>query len=151
MRDVIYDFSGRVAVVTGGANGIGAEVARHYHAAGAQVAIWDIAQPEGLDIPHRTCRVDISDLAQIEAAVTDTVTAFGGIDFLSHNAGFAGSTVPVTDYDPAEWERIVNINLTGTFLVCQAALPHLLERGGNIVNTASTSALRGLPWHVKEM
>ncbi len=146
MSDVSYDFAGRVAVVTGGANGIGAEIARQYQAAGAKVAIWDLAEPETLNVPHHYCRVDIADLAQIEAAVADTVANLGAIDFLSHNAGFAGSTVPVMDYDPAEWARIVDVNLTGTFRLCHAVLPVMKQAGfGRIINMASLAGKEGTP------
>ncbi len=146
MNDVMYDFSGRVAVVTGGANGIGAEIARHYHAAGAQVVIWDLSAPEALDFPHHACLVDIRNMAQIEAAVAETVKKLGGIDFLSHNAGFAGSTVPVTSYDPSEWESIVDVNLTGTFRLCYAVVPVMERAGfGRIVNMASLAGKEGTP------
>ncbi len=146
MSDVSYDFSGRIAVVTGGANGIGAEIARQYHAAGAKVAIWDLAEPEALNVPHHYCRVDIADLAEIEAAVADTAAQLGGIDFLSHNAGFAGATVPVTDYDPAEWARIVDVNLTGTFRLCHAVVPVMKRAGfGRIINMASLAGKEGTP------
>ena len=146
MNDVNYDFSGRVAVVTGGAHGIGAEIAHHYHAAGARVAIWDLVTPEALDIPHHVCLVDIGNLAQIETAVAETVKTLGGIDFLSHNAGFAGSTVPVTDYDPSEWQRIIDVNLTGTFRLCHAVVPVMERAGfGRIVNMASLAGKEGTP------
>ncbi len=146
MSNVSYDFSGRTAVVTGGANGIGAEIAHHYHQAGAQVAIWDLAPPTTLEFPHHFCQVDISDLAQINAAVSDTLSAFDSIDFLSHNAGFAGATVPVTDYDPSEWEKIIDVNLTGTFRLCHAIVPVMQRTGfGRIVNMASLAGKEGTP------
>ncbi len=146
MTDVSYNFDGRVAVVTGGAKGIGAQIARHYHSAGAKVAIWDLAAPEGLEIPHHFCRVDVSDLAQVNAAVTETVAHFGAIDYLSHNAGMAGSTVPVTEYDPTEWRRIVDINLTGTFHICHAVVPVMTQAGsGRIINMASLAGKEGTP------
>ncbi|NNF77583.1 MAG: SDR family oxidoreductase [Rhizobiales bacterium] len=146
MRDVSYDFSGQVAVVTGGAKGIGAEIARHYHVAGAKVAIWDLAAPDGLDIPHQFCRVDVANMEEVHAAAAETVAQLGGIGFLSHNAGLAGPTVPVTDYDPAEWRRIVDINLTGTFHVCHAVVPVMKRDGfGRIINMASLAGKEGTP------
>jgi len=146
MSNVTYDFSGCVAVVTGGANGIGAQVARHYHASGAKVVVWDLAEPEGLDIPHDYFALDISNLSAIEAVVGETVERFGGIDFLSHNAGFAGSTVTVTDYDPAEWAKIIDINLTGTFRLCHAVVPVMKAAGfGRIINMASLAGKEGTP------
>jgi len=146
MSDVKYDFSGRVAVVTGGASGIGAEIARYYHAVGARVSIWDLAPPEAADIPYHFYRVDISSQMQIDAALAETLTTLGKIDFLSHNAGFAGPTVPVTDYDPAEWQRIIDVNLTGTFRLCHAIVPVMKEAGfGRIVNMASLAGKEGTP------
>jgi 3-oxoacyl-[acyl-carrier protein] reductase len=146
MSNVTYDFSQQIAVVTGGANGIGAEIARHYHAAGATVVIWDLADPAGLDIPHHFFEVDITQDKMIRAALDQTRSLAGRIDFLSHNAGFAGPTVPVTDYDRAEWERIIDINLIGTFRLCQAVVPLMKETDfGRIINMASLAGKEGTP------
>jgi 3-oxoacyl-[acyl-carrier protein] reductase len=146
MRDVSYDFLGRVAVVTGGSNGIGAQIARQYHAAGATVVIWDLAEPKNLEVPCSFHRVDISEPSQINAATSEVVEQHGKIDFLSHNAGFAGPTLPVTRYDPEVWARIIEVNLNGTFHVCQSVVPEM-ERGGfgRIVNMASLAGKEGTP------
>lgn len=144
MSDVSYDFSGRVAVVTGGSNGIGAEISRHYHAAGASVLIWDLAEPKDLDLPHGFHRVDVSDRAQVEAATRQTVEQHGRIDFLSHNAGFAGPTLPLTEYDPDIWARIVDVNLKGTYYLCRSIVPVMAQAGfGRIVNMASLAGKEG--------
>ncbi|KIC09273.1 3-oxoacyl-ACP reductase [Leisingera sp. ANG-M1] len=146
MTNVNYDFSGRVAVVTGGAAGIGAEIARHYSAAGAQVMIWDLTEPAQTPEGAGFCQVDISDPVEIAAAVAKTRAAFGGINFLSHNAGFAGPTVPVTEYDPDTWARIIEVNLTGTFHLARAVVPVMQENGyGRIVNMASLAGKEGTP------
>ncbi|SFU06328.1 3-oxoacyl-[acyl-carrier protein] reductase [Pseudovibrio denitrificans] len=146
MTDISYDFSGKVAVVTGGSKGIGAEIAQHYHKAGAQVAIWDLKVPENLPFPHVFCRVDISQQDQVEAAFARTLAQCGQIDFLSHNAGFAGSTVPLADYDPQEWARVVEVNLCGTFHLCHQIVPHMKDRGfGRIINMASLAGKEGTP------
>lgn len=146
MTNVTYDFSGRVAVVTGGAAGIGAEIARHYAAAGAQVMIWDLAEPDTAPEGAGFCKVDISNPQEIAAAVAETRAAFGGIDFLSHNAGYAGPTVPVVDYDPDTWARIIAVNLTGTFHLAKAVVPVMQEKGyGRIVNMASLAGKEGTP------
>ena len=146
MSNVNYDFSGRVAVVTGGAEGIGAEIARHYSAAGAQVMIWDLIEPAQAPEGAGFCKADISNPSEIAAAVAETRAAFGGIDFLSHNAGFAGPTVPVTEYDPDTWARIIDVNLTGTFRLAHAVVPVMQENGyGRIVNMASLAGKEGTP------
>ncbi|KIC39035.1 3-oxoacyl-ACP reductase [Ruegeria sp. ANG-R] len=146
MSNVSYDFAGRVAVVTGGATGIGAEIARHYAAAGARVAIWDLSDPEDLPEGAIACGVDISQPDQIAAAVSETRAAFGGIDFLSHNAGFAGPTLPVVDSDPDTWARVIEVNLIGTFYLAHAVVPVMQEGGfGRIINMASLAGKEGTP------
>lgn len=146
MSDVSYDFAGRVAIVTGGSNGIGAEIARQYQRAGAQVQIWDLAAPDGAAPSHDFHQVDISDLSQIERATAAVMHRYGRIDFLSHNAGFAGSTLPAIDYDPAEWEKIIDVNLTGTYRLCRAVVPQMKSVGfGRVINMASLAGKEGTP------
>ncbi|MGI9372122.1 MAG: SDR family NAD(P)-dependent oxidoreductase [Hyphomicrobiales bacterium] len=146
MSDIRYDFKTRVAVVTGGANGIGAEIARQYAEAGAAVCVWDRDTPQDPDPAYSFFRVDVSDLKSVQDACAETVARFGRIDFLSHNAGFAGSTVPVRNYDPNEWEQIVDVNLTGTFRVCQTIAPVMADQNfGRIINMASLAGKEGTP------
>jgi NAD(P)-dependent dehydrogenase (short-subunit alcohol dehydrogenase family) len=138
-----YDFAGAVAVVTGGASGIGAEVAAQLRRAGARVAVWDMAEPTAND---DAWQVDVSDLATVERAAAAVATRFGRIDFVVNSAGFAGPTVPLDAYDPATWRRIVDVNLVGTFNVCRAVVPHLRAAGaGRIVNIASLAGKEGTP------
>lgn len=138
-----YNFAGAVAVVTGGASGIGAEVADHLRRSGAQVAVWDLAEPVAND---EAWQVDVSDLGSVERAAAAVAARFGRIDFLVNSAGFAGPTVPVDEYDPAVWRRIVDVNLIGTFNVCRAVVPHLRAAGaGRIVNIASLAGKEGTP------
>lgn len=105
-----YDFAGSVAVVTGGASGIGAEVARQLQASGATVVAWDLSAP---DHTGAALRVDVTDRAGVERAAQQTVARWGQIDFLVNSAGFAGPTVPLDAYDPDAWTRIVEVNLVG--------------------------------------
>ena len=146
MSNVTYDFAGCTAVITGGAAGIGAEIARHYAAAGANVAIWDLSEPNDAPEGAIACKVDISQPDQIASAVAETRKAFDGIDFLSHNAGFAGPTLPVVENDPAVWARVIEVNLTGTFYLAHAIVPVMQETGfGRIVNMASLAGKEGTP------
>lgn len=146
MGDVAYNFEGRIAVVTGGSKGIGAQIARHYHAAGATVAVWDLAEPAALEIPHSFQRVDITDRASVEEATTEIVARHGRIDLLSHNAGFAGPTVSLTQYEPQVWDRIIEVNLIGTYNVCRSVVPVMVRGGfGRVINMASLAGKEGTP------
>ncbi|MBA2962273.1 MULTISPECIES: SDR family NAD(P)-dependent oxidoreductase [Ramlibacter] len=138
-----YDFAGRVAVVTGGASGIGAEVGRQLRQAGATVVSWDLAPA---DEAGTALAVDVTDRAAVDAAAAATAARWGRIDFLVNSAGFAGPTVPLDDYDPAQWTRIVDVNLVGVFNVCRAVVPLMRRAGqGRIVNIASLAGKEGTP------
>ena len=137
-----YDFANAVAVVTGGASGIGAEVATHLRRCGARVATWDMAELADDD----AWKVDVTDLDGVERAVQEVVKRFGRIDFVVNSAGFGGPTMPLDAYDPLLWRRIVDVNLVGTFNVCRAVVPHLRAAGaGRIVNIASLAGKEGTP------
>ncbi|WP_082005719.1 SDR family NAD(P)-dependent oxidoreductase [Halocynthiibacter namhaensis] len=121
-------------------------MARHYATAGAKIAIWDVSAPGAAPEGALYCKVDISDPAQITAAVAKTCAAYGGIDFLSHNAGFSGPTLPVVDNDPATWAKVVEVNLTGTFYLAHAIVPVMQKKGfGRIINMASLAGKEGTP------
>jgi 3-oxoacyl-[acyl-carrier protein] reductase len=141
-----YDFGGMVAVVTGGAAGIGAEVVAVLRQHGATVVVWDLA---GAMVDRRDglfFAVDIADPATVLAAAQKTLARWGRIDCLVNNAGYAGPTMPLWDYDPAEWRRIVDINLVGTFHVCQAVVPAMRQAGrGRVINIASLAGKEGTP------
>ena len=135
-----YDFSGRVAVVTGGAGGIGQAIAERLAAAGASVWIWDLAASSG------SVKVDVADLDSVEAATRQALSEAGKIDILIHSAGFAGETVRLEDTDPAAWRRIVEVNLVGTYNVCRAVVPAMRAAGaGRIVSIASLAGKEGTP------
>jgi len=131
------DFAGRVAVVTGGAQGIGAAIAKRLKASGAKVAIWDL---------DGSPRVDVADQASIDAAVKRTIAELGKIDVLVNNAGIAGPSMPVVDYPIEQWKRVIDIDLNGPFLCCRAVVPHMVKAGyGRIVNIASIAGKEGNP------
>ncbi|HET7670820.1 MAG TPA: SDR family NAD(P)-dependent oxidoreductase [Burkholderiales bacterium] len=130
-------FAGRVAVVTGGVQGIGAAIAKRLQGGGAKVSIWDL---------DGSPKVDVSDPASVEAAVKRTISESGRIDVLVNNAGIAGKNVPTVDYPIEEWERVLRINLTSQFLCCRAVAPHMVKaKYGRIVNIASIAGKEGNP------
>lgn len=140
---VRYDFSGRVAVVTGGANGIGAAIVAALRSAGAEAVVWDLAPAAG---DASAFAVDVTRPDSIEAARAGTLERHGRIDLLVNNAGYAGPTLPLEAYDPEEWRRIVEVNLIGVFNVCRALVPALRAGGwGRIVNIASLAGKEGTP------
>ena len=131
------DFAGRSAVVTGGAAGIGAAIVKRLEASGAKVAVWYL---EG------NAKVDVAELASVEAATRNALKALGRIDILVNNAGIAGRNAPMVDYPVEEWERVLRVNLTSQFLCCRAVAPHMVKAGyGRIVNIASVAGKEGNP------
>jgi len=134
---IAFDFAGRTAVVTGGAQGIGAAIAKRLRSSGAKVAIWDL---DGAP------RVDVADAGAVQAATERTLRELGKIDVLVNNAGIAGPSMPVVDYPVGEWQRVIDIDLTGAFLCCRAVVPHMMKAGyGRIVNIASIAGKEGNP------
>lgn len=147
-----YDLSGQVAVVTGGAQGIGLAVARRLAAAGARCLIWDmdgaLAAQAAADLGAGAAgrALDVTDPDAVAAAAADALDRYGRIDVLVNSAGIAGMNAPVVDYPVDEWQRVVAINLTGTFLVCRAVLPAMVAQGyGRVVNIASVAGKEGNP------
>jgi 3-oxoacyl-[acyl-carrier protein] reductase len=144
MGSVAYDFHGQVAVVTGGANGIGRCIADRLASAGASVEVWDLTPPADPDRIHR--RVDVSDPHGVADAARACLAAQGQIDILVHCAGYAGATLPLADYDPAQWRRLIDVNLVGTYEVCRHVVPAMQARGtGRIVLLASLAGKEGTP------
>jgi len=131
------DFAGRNAVVSGGAQGIGAAIVERLRTSGAQVQIWDL---------DGTPRVDVSDPGSVAQATQETLKELGKIDVLVNNAGIAGVNAPTLDYPIDEWERVLRTNLTSQFLCCRAVAPHMVKaRYGRIVNIASVAGKEGNP------
>jgi 3-oxoacyl-[acyl-carrier protein] reductase len=142
---VSYDFSGRVAVVTGASRGIGRGIASALAAAGAEVWNWDLDEVASRGV--RFHPVDVTGRADIGAALEVLADETGPVvDILVNNAGMTGGSHPVEGFDPTVWRRIVEVNLTGVFEVSQALLPALRRSvAGRIVNIASLAGKEGTP------
>jgi 2-dehydro-3-deoxy-L-rhamnonate dehydrogenase (NAD+) len=131
------DFAGRTAIVTGGAQGIGAAIVERLRASGARVQAWDL---------DGSPSVDVSDAASVEVATQNSLMELGKLDVLVNNAGIAGLNRPTVDYPVEEWERVLRVNLTSQFLCCRALAPHMVKAGyGRIVNVASVAGKEGNP------
>ena len=135
-----YDLNGKVALVTGGARGIGFETARQLHGRGASVAVLDLDADEAREAAERIgvralgIGADVSDQGAMMSAVADVVERFGGLDVAVANAGIAPPTVTTARTMPAEeWRRVVDVNLIGAWQTARAALPQISERGGQLV------------------
>lgn len=140
-----YDFAGCVAVVTGGGGGIGAAIGRRLAASGADVVSWDL-RPQAGGGAVRCDNVDVTDAAAVDGAARRLIDRTGRIDFLVNSAGYSGSTVPLLEADPAEWRRIVDINLLGVFHASRSVAPAMRGAGrGRIVNIASLAGKEGTP------
>jgi len=139
-----YDFSGRVAVVTGGGKGIGAAIVAQLRGQGATVCVWDV-DIGGLSAQHAIA-VDVSDPESTTAAAAETLRRYAKVDILVNNAGYAGPTASIEDYPVDAWQRILDINLGGVFNVTRSLLP-VMRKGaaGHIVNIASLAGKEGTP------
>lgn len=145
-------FSGRVAVVTGGAAGIGLSVATRIVAEGGKVAIWDrdpaaiAAATATLGANSLGVPLDVSDWDSVDAAAKATVAAFGGIDILVASAGITGPNTTTWTYPVEEWRKVIDVNLNGVFYCDKAVVPYMLEKDyGRIVNIASIAGKEGNP------
>ncbi|MGO4326997.1 SDR family NAD(P)-dependent oxidoreductase [Cupriavidus sp. 2TAF22] len=148
-----YDFSGRHAVVTGGAAGIGLAVAQRLAEGGASISLWDsnaaaleaAGAAFGKARPHLLC-VDVAKADQVDAARDATLRAAGAVDILVTSAGITGANTTTWEYPVEEWDRVMEINLRGTFLCCRALAPQMRARGyGRIVTIASVAGKEGNP------
>ena len=146
---VVRRLVGRVAVVTGGASGIGRATARRLAAEGASVVIGDgdptTGQEAAAEVGGLFVQVDVTSEEQVNALFDAAVTAYGGLDIAFNNAGISppdDDSILTTGLDA--WRRVQEVNLTSVFLCCKAAIPHMQERGrGSIINTASFVARMG--------
>ena len=145
-----FDFKNRTAVVTGGAQGFGLDVAKRFLESGAKVFIWDIDEKllksavDEVKNPNLIYHVvDISNYQDVEKNVAD-ITLKSNIDILINNAGITGPTGPLWEYDVDMWNKIVQINLMGTFNCCRAIVPNMIKNNyGRIVNVASVAGKDG--------
>jgi 3-oxoacyl-[acyl-carrier protein] reductase len=154
MKPNEIDLSGRVAVVTGAARGIGRAIADRLLASGAAVALWDFddrqlaesasaLQSRGAVAP---VVVDVTDEDAVMAAARESESALGAVDLLVNNAGIGGPILQTWEYDAATFRRVLDVNVTGVYLCCKALVPGMRERNyGRIVNIASIAGKNGSP------
>ena len=145
-----FDFKDRTAIVTGGAQGFGLDIAKRFLESGAKVFIWDIDKKllnsavdevKNPNLFHSV--VDISNYQEVEKNVAE-ITSNSNIDILINNAGITGPTGPLWEYDVDMWNKIVQINLMGTFNCCRAVVPNMIKNNyGRIVNVASVAGKDG--------
>jgi 3-oxoacyl-[acyl-carrier protein] reductase len=140
---VTYDFSGRCALVTGGASGIGQAAAERLRAGGAEVAVFDRQAPEGDGL---ALQGDISSSADVNDAVRRAEAELGRIDILVNSAGVPGTSMRTADTPDDEWRHVMGVNADGTFYACRAVVPGMVERGyGRIVLLSSIAGKEGNP------
>jgi len=147
-----FDFNNRTAIITGGAQGFGLDIAKKFISFGAKVIIWDIDDQQ-LQIASKEInnsklsynQVDVSNFEQVNKTTTE-ITNIGKIDILINNAGITGSNSTVWDYKVNEWNKVVEINLMGTFYCCKSIVPNMIKNNyGRIVNVASVAGKDGNP------
>ena len=148
------DLDGRVAVVTGGAQGIGRAIVERFLRSGATVAIWDRDHTLGAQTASELANsgrvlpyaVDVTRLDDVERACERTLTGVGRIDILVNNAGIAGPNQKTWDYPPEAWAAVLAVNLDGPFHCCRTIVPHMIAQNyGRIVNIASIAGKEGNP------
>jgi NAD(P)-dependent dehydrogenase (short-subunit alcohol dehydrogenase family) len=150
------DLEGRCAVVTGGVSGIGLAICQRLAASGARVAVWDLAAQAASDaaasLPavaggaHIGVPVDVAADVSVAAAMADTLAKFGRVDIMVCSAGITGPNKVTWEYDPADWRKVMDVNVNGVFLCNRAAVPAMLSNDyGRIVNIASIAGKDGNP------
>jgi 3-oxoacyl-[acyl-carrier protein] reductase len=148
------DLENRIAIVTGGARGIGYATAERALNSGAAVSLWDIDAARLEEAKSRlsalgtvaTQTVELTDAQSVQAAADATLKALGRIDILVNNAGITGGNGLTWELDPEVWRRVIDVNLIGPYLTCRAIIPHMLQQGyGRIVNVASIAGKEGNP------
>ncbi len=147
-----FDLKNRTAIITGGAQGFGLDIAKKFLTSGAKVRIWDVDENElkkaVKDLNNSNLDFDIVDVSNFKNVhqIVEDFTKNSKIDILVNNAGITGSTAELWNYDVKEWNKIININLHGTFYCCKSIVPHMIKNNyGRIVNIASVSGKDGNP------
>lgn len=140
------DLEGRVAIVTGGGQGIGLAIADRLHESGAQVICWDHDEQLIGRSQFDGDVVDITDPDAVAAATSKTIETNGRIDILINSAGITGPNATTWDYALDDWHAVIAVNLTGTFITCREVVPHMRKADyGRIVNIASVAGKDGNP------
>ncbi len=146
------DLGGQVAVITGGAQGIGFAAAKRLQKSGARVVLWDLdgarleEAKKALGGDTLVLALDLTDEAKVADAAAMAEKTHGRIDILVNSAGIAGSAVPLFEYTAAEWRRVIDVDLTAVFLCCRAVTPGMIARNyGRIVSIASVAGKEGNP------
>ena len=150
MDKIKYNFKNRTALITGGAQGFGFDIAKRFLDSGAKVIIWDIDPKmtekaiKDLDNSNLSSNiVDVSNFEEVESSVNEIIKN-SKIDILVNNAGITGPTAPLWEYDLEMWKKVVEINLMGTFHCCKAIVPNMIKNNyGRIVNVASVAGKDG--------
>jgi len=145
-----FDLKNKTAVITGGAQGFGFDIAKKFLSSGSKVFIWDINEKELLkatkEIDNKNLNynvVDVSNFDQVQKTVSD-ITSNNKIDILINNAGITGPTDQLWNYNTKDWKSIIDINLNGTFYCCKLLVPHMMKNNyGRIVNIASVAGKDG--------
>ena len=143
------DLNNRTAVVTGGVQGFGLAVVKRFIVSGAKVVIWDRDQKllDDLNIDNTIkINIDISNFDNVSSGFKSTLERVDKVDILVNNAGIAGPTVKSWEYPNDDWQKIMDINLTGTFNCCKVIVPHMIKNNyGRIINVASIAGKEGNP------
>ena len=150
MNNITFNFENRTAVITGGAQGFGFDIAKRFLNSGAKVIIWDndpktlkdsVKELNNINLTSNV--VDVSKFKEVENC-TNEIVKNSNIDILINNAGITGPTAPLWEYDLEKWKKVVDINLMGTFNCCRAIVPNMIKNDyGRIVNVASVAGKDG--------
>lgn len=149
-----YALGERVAVITGGARGLGYAIAERILRSGGSVSLWDVDATKLADTHKELSNLgtvniatlDLTESGSVQAATDATLARFGKIDILINNAGITGGNAATWDLDPVSWRRVLDVNLVGPYLTCRSVIPAMLRQGyGRIVNVASVAGKEGNP------